>query len=161
MGEIKNIVLNILNVVFDIFFLGIKAIKQLVFPGRNKSGNLISILLIFFIDLVERISLFQHGRMTNIFNFKCVRRLVILISGLLFILASFECTFQSKYYTNNQENYTAAFTKNITSKKLVIQTLNNLQFQACKSSLKTVEPIACFILSSPLKKYLVTHSLLI
>ena len=161
MGEIKNIVLNILNVVVDIFLLGIKAIKQLVLPGRNKSGNLISSLLIFFIDLVERLSLFQHGSMTNIFNFKYLRRTVVLIAGTLFILASFECTFQPHYDTSNQENQTETLVASTTSKKAVVQPGNILQYQPYKYFLITAEPLASFTLSSPLKKYLLTHSLLI
>ena len=160
MGEIKNIVLKIQRLVFDVFLLRIEVIKQLALPGRNKNGNVIFSLLNFFIDLVEMLSSFKNGRLTNIFKAKYVSRTVILIAGILFILATIECTFQSQYYTSHQQNCTV-FTKNITSKKSENQIRNKLDFQPYKSFLINPEPPACFAFLSPLKKYLILNSLLI
>ena len=161
MRETKKIVIKILCLLVDIFLLGIKIIKQIVLPGKSNNGNIISSVLVFFIGLVERLYLFEYGffRMKNIFKLKYVRRGVIIIAGILFILASFECTVHTQ---NNSAGVGIELLSIITHSKEISQhQLNIADHLINKENLIAENPCVNEVFISPLKKYLFTHSLLI
>ena len=163
MGEIKNIVVKILRLIIDIFLLGMKVIKQLVLPNKYRSGNIISSLLVFFIGLVDRLYLFEHGffKMGNLFRLQYVRRTVVIIAGILFILASFECRIQvqNNFIGSGAEiEFISTIIPAKYSVKHQLKSVNRLVYlnTSVKGNLSYSE---AFI--SPIKKYLQTHSLLI
>lgn len=161
MGGFKKIVIKILGLVIDILLLGISVIKQIVLPGKSGKGNILSSILIFFIALVERLDLFEHGffKMANVFRQKYVRRTVIIFAGILFILASFECALQIKDTTLDQkaEIVLISFIKDT-------KEAFNLSTKIINKQHYSVIPIkenicVCSTIISPLKKYLFTHRL--
>lgn len=161
MGETKKIVIKVLYLFVDVFLLGVKVIRQIALPGKSNNGNILSSILIFFIALVERLYLFEHGffRMTNIFRLKYVRRIVIIIAGILFILASFECTVSAE---DNVVEAGIELLSSITQVKDIqdyrVKTADHFDN---KEKLIVDNPCTKAAFISPLKKYLFTHSLLI
>lgn len=163
MGEIKNIGVKILRLIIDIFLLGMKVIKQLVLPNKYRSGNIISSLLVFFICLVERLYLFEHGffKMGNVFRQQYLRRFVFIIAGILFILASFESRVQvqNNFIGSGAEIEfisTIAHTKSIAEHRL--KSVNRPAYLN-PFVIGNFSDSEAFI--SPIKKYLQIHSLLI
>ena len=161
MGKIKKIIIKILCLFVDIFLLGIKIVKQIVLPGKSSNGNILSSVLIFFIGLVERLYLFEHGffRMTNIFKLKYVRRIVVIIAGILFILASFECSVTSQ---NTSEGAGIEFLSSINYVKEIADFRFNISHYPLNKKKSIVDNSCTGAVSiSPLKKYLFKQSLLI
>ena len=119
MCEIKKILSKFSLLTIDIFLFAYNTIRQIILPGKRKKGNLLSILFIFFIGIIERLGSFEYGvfRMTNLLKQKYIKRSLLIIAGLLFLLSSFEWTGE-KNVSNNAGNYTAQFTdagvKNVT-----------------------------------------------
>lgn len=92
MNEAKKIIKKILFLFFDILIFGYNTIRQMRLPARQRKGNLLSSLYLFFIGIIERVGNFEHGifRMTNVLRQKYVRQSLLIIAGLLFLLSSFE-----------------------------------------------------------------------
>lgn len=92
MSGIKKLISKVLGLFVDIFLLGYKTGRQIIFPGKRKKGNLLSSLFIFFVDLIERVGSFEHGlfRMTNLLRQKYIKQSLLIVAGLLFLLSSIE-----------------------------------------------------------------------
>ena len=106
MYEIKKILRKVFVLAIDIFLFAFNTIRQIILPGKRKKGNLLSSLFIFFVGIIERLGSFEYGvfRMANLLKQKYVKRSLLIIAGLLFLLSSFEWTGE-KNVSNNTGNY--------------------------------------------------------
>jgi len=106
MNEIKKIISKIFLLIIDILLFAFNICRQLILPGKDKKGNLLSSLFIFFTGIIERLGSFEYGifQMTNLLKQKYVRQSMLIIATLLFLLSSFEWTGEKNIY-NSFTNY--------------------------------------------------------
>jgi len=117
MTGLKKIACKIYLLVADILLLGFNLIKTLNIPTRKRKGNLLSSLFIFFIGLIEKLNLFEHGvfSIALLFKKKYVRKIILVIGFLLFLLSLFEWTGDKKLCNSNQIANTERSSSNIVS----------------------------------------------
>lgn len=126
MNEFKKIIKKIYLLIIDIFFFGYNTARQIILPNRQKKGNLLSSLFIFFIGIIERLGSFEHGvfRMANLLKQKYIKHSLLIVAGLLFLLSSIEWSSDKNLHTNSA-NYIAQFSDagekkiNISKRRLV------------------------------------------
>jgi hypothetical protein len=121
MDEIKKILSKVTLLAIDIFLFAFNTIRQVILPGKRKKGNLLSSLFMFFVGLIERLDSFEYGvfRMANLLKQKYIRRSLLIIAGLLFLLSSFEWTGE-KNVNNSAGNYTVQFSEAASVKNGVV-----------------------------------------
>lgn len=89
---IKNFLNTVFLFLFDIILLAIGVIKHIVLPNRQRKGNILNSILVFFIGLVEIFNHFEYGifQMSKVFKHRYVRQGIIITTAFLFLLSSFE-----------------------------------------------------------------------
>ena len=94
MTEMKKVFIKILLLVLDILVFGWNTLKQIILPGRNRRGNILSSLFIFFAGIIDRLNYFQHGtfNMASFTKKKYVKQTILIVGGILFLLSLFEWT---------------------------------------------------------------------
>src|SRR6185437_15111581 len=107
MQEIKNIISRISFFIIDIWVFAFNICKQLVLPGKRKKGNLLYSLFIFFTGIIERLGSFEYGifRMADLLKQKYIKRSLLIVAALLFLLSSFEWTGE-RNINNSSSGYT-------------------------------------------------------
>lgn len=107
MQEIKKITGKISFFIIDILVFAFDICKQIVLPGKQKKGNLLSSLFIFFTGIIEKLGSFEYGifRMADLLKQKYIKQSLLIVSTLLFLLSSFEWTGEKNIY-NNSSGYT-------------------------------------------------------
>jgi hypothetical protein len=165
MSEIKKILSKLSLLTIDIFLFAFNTIRQITLPGKRKKGNLLSSLFIFFVGLIERLGSLEYGvfQAGNLLKQKYIKRSLLIIAGLLFLLSSFEWTGQ-KNANNNTGNYIAQFSdasvKNVTvlnrrlAKAYSKTALLFRAYPACKNALQS-----SFAISPSVKKFLLIRSI--
>ncbi|MDQ6763057.1 MAG: hypothetical protein M3015_10590 [Bacteroidota bacterium] len=94
MSEIEKISIKLFRLVIDIFVLSYKIIRQISLPNRKRKGNLLSSLFVFFIGIIERLNIFEHGffSMAVLFRKKYIKHGIFILGVILFLLSLFEWT---------------------------------------------------------------------
>ena len=104
--EIKKIILKVWQLLIDIIFFGYRIVKQITLPTKEKKGNLLSSVFIFFVGIIERIGNFEYGvfHMTNLLRRKYIKQSLLIVASLLFLLSSLEWTGE-KILNSTSHNY--------------------------------------------------------
>jgi len=165
--EIKKIILKVWQLLIDIIFFGDRIVKQITLPNRSKKGNLLSSLFIFFVGIIERIGNFEYGvfHMSNLLSRKYIKRSLLIVASLLFLLSSLEWTGE-KILNSTSHNYIEQLSEAGFQKETVCEqgnikkhsqaTLSGNGFSAYKNVLFTRTS-----LSSSIKAYLLFRNILI
>lgn len=92
--EIKIIIRKVFILIIDILRFGFHVGRQVILPFKRKKGNILSSLFIFFVGIIERVDSFEYGvfAMDAILRRKYIKRCLLVVAGLLFLLSSFEWT---------------------------------------------------------------------
>lgn len=92
MKDIKSISGELWRIIVRLFFLLCQLGRQVILPNRRRKGNLLNTLFLFYIGVIESIQHFEHRqfKLSELFQNKLVRRGLMLLSFLLFLLTSFE-----------------------------------------------------------------------
>lgn len=99
MKNIKALYQKILSLVIDIFLYTITTGRRLNLPTKKKKGNVISTLFVYFIGIIERLHLFEHGNfaMATLFRKKHVKQAIYILGFVFFLLSLFEGTGDQKF----------------------------------------------------------------
>ncbi|MDQ2719857.1 MAG: hypothetical protein M3Z26_08890 [Bacteroidota bacterium] len=92
MSEIKKVFIKILLLVLDILVFGWNTFRRIILPGRNRKGNILSSLFIFFAGIIDRLNYFQHGtfNMASFTRKRYVRQSILIVGSILFLLSLLE-----------------------------------------------------------------------
>lgn len=163
--EIKKIILEVWQLLIDILFFGYRIVKQIKLPNREKKGNLLSSLFIFFVGIIERLGSFEYGvfRLANLLGRKYIKQSLLIVASLLFLLSSLEWTGEKILYSTSH-NYIEQLSEAGLQKETVCEqgnikkqsqpTLSDNGFSAYKNVLFTRTP-----LSSSIKGYLLFRNI--
>jgi|SRR6185312_15012672 len=166
MQEIKKIINKVLLLILDVALFTFQTIQQVILPNSKRKGNILSSLLIFFVGIVERLGSFEYGvfRVPNLLKQKYIKRSLLIIAGLLFLLSFFEWTGE-KNVSINADNYTVQFSdaggKNVTvSNRRLIRAYSKtgLLFRAYPSY-KNILQSSSSTISSSVKTFLLIRSI--
>lgn len=94
MLEIRKITVKIILLIADIILLAYKIIKQIKLPNKKEKGNLLSSVFIFFVSIMARINIFEHGFFTiaPAFKNRYMKQAIFFTGSLLFLLSLSEWT---------------------------------------------------------------------
>jgi hypothetical protein len=83
--EVKKITQKVLILLLDILILTRQVVRRVILPARSRKGNLLSSLLTFFVELLERIVSFEKSLLQRpvVFTHKYVRQGLIIAVGFL------------------------------------------------------------------------------
>jgi cytochrome c biogenesis protein CcdA len=166
MKEIKNIICKIFVLVIDVLVFTYKTIGQIVLPTRKTKGNLLSSLFIFFIGIIERLNLFEHGifSIPAFFRKRYVKQFIFIIGFILFLLSLFEWTEDKRLYNNFEITSTEQISSNAVLQKTITKTNHTKSFSSVTSAIKQDLVFNCPFnsynaYSFPAKKFLLIRSL--
>ena len=150
--EIKKIMLKVWQLLIGILFFGYRIVKQITLPTKEKKGNLLSSLFIFFVGIIERIANFEYGvfHMANLFRRKYIKQSLLIVASLLFLLSSLEWT-GKKILNSSSHNYIEQLSEAGLQRETVCErgnikkhsqaTLSGNSFPAYKNVLFTKTPL--------------------
>jgi hypothetical protein len=94
MKKADKISQKVLLLLLDIFVLAWQVVRRVILPTLSRKGNVLSSLLTFFVELLERIVFFEKSILQRpvVFTHKYVRQGLVIAVGFLFLLSSIEWT---------------------------------------------------------------------
>ena len=162
----KIIAIKILLLIKEIALFWISVIRKIVFPWKEKKGNILSTIFDLFIGTIEKLESFEHGvfRMTSISRQRHIKQGLFVFTFLLFLLSSFEYEGEKQSYNNSGQNTVQLSQTNVneityinklqnvigslgTTSLIKEYSVNENTLQICSSpvsSLKTYLLINCF-----------------
>lgn len=166
-----------------------RVVRQVVLPSRRKKGNLISSLLLLFVDVTEHITgcrqlLLTHPvlpkrkipaqqRLEDFWSYskKRLRQITFIVSWLLFILSLLEWTHPARQFSYNDNNLTAdvnyhgsAITQSVKkSYTAIVPAANRLNiaddYALVFDPVKIFNNLNCLVPSSTAKRWLLLRTL--
>lgn len=94
LNKAKKILIGALILLINIVLMGYQMIRQIVLPGRNRKGNVLSSLFLFFVDLAEKVFAFEQNILHSSWLLKnrFAKQALIIATGFLFLVSSVEWT---------------------------------------------------------------------
>ena len=108
MQNVKNIVKGTWFLLINILLTGYGLFKKIILPGRNRKGNVLGSVFLWFIDMVEKVIAFEKEifHSSRIIKNRFVKQGLMIATVFLFLVSSIEWTTQSEcsQKTEHEEN---------------------------------------------------------
>lgn len=94
MQKAKNILVEVWLLLIHIILTAYLLLKKIVLPGRNRKGNVLGSLFLFFITIAEKLIVFEQNILNSSWLIKnrFVKQGLIIASAFLFLISSVEWT---------------------------------------------------------------------
>lgn len=94
MTKAKNIIMGSWWLLVSILLTGYQVIRKMILPGRNRKGNVLGSLLLFFIEMAQKIIAFEQDILHSSWLAKnrFAKQGLIIATAFLFLVSSVEWT---------------------------------------------------------------------